>query len=73
MKRLGLTAGVDVRSHAFRRSLATRWLRGGGSETLLRAHAGWKSPAMVGRYVRMNQEELAQVEYHRVIAGAARQ
>ena len=44
-------AGVTLPSHAFRRSLAVRWLRGGGSETHLMETVGWSSPAMIKRYV----------------------
>jgi integrase/recombinase XerD len=60
------TAGVDVTAHTFRRALATRWLRAGGGETALRAVTGWRSPAMVERYTRMNAEELAHAEYRRL-------
>jgi site-specific recombinase XerD len=61
-------AGVHVTAHSFRRAVAERWLRGGGSESLLRQHAGWRSPAMVARYVRANAEKLA-VEEHRRLLG----
>jgi integrase/recombinase XerC len=59
-------AGTDLSAHQFRRALAARWLRAGGGESALRSMAGWKSPAMVGRYTRMNAEELAHVEYRRL-------
>lgn len=54
-KRAGL-AGVDVRCHSFRRSLAIRWLREGRSETLLQRVAGWADPKMVSRYTKVVQE-----------------
>lgn len=60
-------AGVKASAHDFRRSLAERWLAAGGSEALLRAHAGWQSPAMVARYVRSNAEKLAVVEHRRLL------
>ena len=60
-------AGVDVSAHQFRRALATRWLRHGGTETGLRSIAGWKSPAMVGRYTRMHAEDVAHEEYRRLL------
>ena len=38
-------ARVDVRTHQYRRALAERWVAAGGAESLLRAYAGWRSPA----------------------------
>ena len=61
-------AGVTISAHSFRRALATRWLRAGGSEVGLRAVAGWRDPAMVARYTRMSAEELAHAEYSRLMA-----
>jgi len=43
-------AGVNLTAHSFRRGLATRWLRSGGSEVHLMRVAGWSSPRMVARY-----------------------
>ena len=51
--------GIEVTAHALRRGFAVRWLRMGGSETHLRAVAGWKSPEMVARYTQMLREEEA--------------
>ena len=68
LERVGDRAGVSVSAHTFRRALATRWLRAGGSEVGLRAVAGWKSPAMVARYTRMSSEDLAHPEYERLMA-----
>ena len=60
--------GLDgLGTHAFRRGLAIRWLKGGGSETGLRAIAGWTSTRMVGTYTRMASEEIAAVEYRNII------
>ena len=60
-------AGVRVTAHMFRRSLAERWLAAGGSESLLRYHAGWESHLMVRRYVRSNGERLAIDEHRRLL------
>ena len=60
-------AGVQVSAHQFRRSVAQRWLRKGGSETLLRSNLGWRSTTMVARYIRQNASELAMVEARRVL------
>jgi integrase len=43
-------AGVVDTCHSFRRSLAVRWLRGGGSEANLMRAAGWSNASMVSRY-----------------------
>jgi integrase len=51
LRRRSKIANVDLPSHAFRRSLAVRWLRGGGSEAHLMSVTGWSSSAMVRRYV----------------------
>jgi integrase/recombinase XerD len=64
-----LQAGVDgISAHCYRRSLAERWLAAGGSETLLRYHAGWQSPAMTARYVRSNGQKLALSEHRRLMS-----
>lgn len=68
IERHRVAAGVTVSAHAFRRALATRWLRAGGSEVGLRSVAGWKSPEMVSRYTRMSSEELAHAEFQRLMA-----
>lgn len=68
IQRRARAAGVKVSAHMFRRGVAERWLAAGGSETLLRYHAGWESPLMVKRYVRKNGERLA-VEEHRRLLG----
>lgn len=61
-------AGVRVISpHEYRRSLAERWLDAGGSETLLRYHSGWSSPAMVAKYVRNRGQALALNEHRRLM------
>lgn len=61
-------AGIKLSAHAFRRGLAVNWLRKGGSETYLRAIAGWKSPAMVGRYTKLVAQEEA-VNMHKALFG----
>ena len=68
LQRRSAAAGVRVTAHMFRRSVAERWLAAGGSETLLRYHAGWESHLMVRRYVRQHGERLA-VEEHRRLLG----
>lgn len=49
IERRAKVARVDITAHAFRRSLAVRWLREGRSETLLQRVAGWADPKMVGQ------------------------
>ena len=44
-------AGVNLTVHSFRRGMATRWLRQGGSDVHLMRLAGWTSPRMIARYV----------------------
>ena len=56
-----------IGAHTYRRALAERWLRASGSESLLRAYAGWSSPAMVARYVRSNSQALALTEHRRLL------
>ncbi len=67
IERRSKAAGVKVTAHMFRRSVAERWLAAGGSETLLRYHAGWESHLMVKRYVRANGERLAVDEHRRLL------
>ena len=66
LRKRSATAGIAVTAHQFRRGVADRWLREGGSETLLRANQGWRSPTMVGRYVRRSASELAMIEAKRL-------
>jgi integrase len=49
----------EVTCHAFRRSLAVRWLRARQSETLLMQLTGWSSPRMVARYTARLAQEAA--------------
>jgi integrase/recombinase XerD len=67
IERRSKVAGVKVTAHMFRRGLAERWIAAGGSETLLRFHAGWESPLMIKRYVRANGERLAVQEHLRLL------
>ncbi len=65
-------AGVQgFHLHRLRHTAATRWLRSGGSETGLRAHAGWTSNTMVARYVKAASEALAAEEFDRLDLGIA--
>jgi integrase len=66
-KRCALVGLDGLGTHAFRRGLAIRWLKEGGSETSLRALAGWTSTRMVSTYTRMAAEEIAQAEYRKII------
>ena len=68
IERRAKAAGVRVTAHMFRRSVAERWLAAGGSESLLRYHAGWESHLMVRRYIRVNGERLAIAEHRRLLA-----
>ena len=52
-------------AHAWRRGWAVQALRGGVSETSVRAAAGWSSGAMVARYTRALSGELAVEEFQR--------
>jgi site-specific recombinase XerD len=67
LKRRAAAAEVDgFHVHRLRHSAAVRWLRAGGSETGLRAHAGWSSNAMVVRYAAAASEQLAAEEFERL-------
>ena len=61
LQRRSALAGVKVPAHSFRRSLAVRWLRAGGSEAHLMTTAGWSNSSMVRRYTSAvaGQEALA--------------
>jgi site-specific recombinase XerD len=67
LKARAAAAGVDrFHPHRLRHSAAVRWLRAGGSETGLRAHAGWSSNVMVQRYTQAASEQLAAQEFDRL-------
>lgn len=55
--------------HRLRHSAAVRWLRSGGSEAGLLAHAGWTSNTMINRYVKAASEQLAAEEFDRLDLG----
>jgi integrase/recombinase XerD len=55
--------------HRLRHTMSVRWLRAGGSETGLRAQAGWRSSTMIERYIRTASEELAAEEFDRLALG----
>jgi integrase/recombinase XerD len=63
-------AGIDgFFIHKLRHTMATRWLRAGGSEVGLMAHAGWSSNTMISRYVKAASEQLAGEEFNRLGLG----
>lgn len=59
--------GRNVGAHEFRRAMAVRGRRAGASDLSMMAIGGWSSTAMLGRYTRMQREELAAEEFHRLI------
>lgn len=70
LKARAAAAGViGFHIHRFRHTAAVRWLRSGGSETGLRAHAGWTSNSMIERYTRAASEQLAAEEFDRLNLG----
>jgi len=63
-------AGIEgFHLHRLRHSAATRWLRAGGTETGLKAHAGWTSNRMIERYTRAVSDQLAAEEFDRLDLG----
>jgi integrase/recombinase XerD len=70
---LGLRAEIaglkGFHVHRLRHSMAVRWLKAGGSETLLMAQAGWKSRTMIDRYTKSASEALAAAEFDRLNLG----
>jgi site-specific recombinase XerD len=70
LKARAADAGViGFHVHRLRHTMSVRWLRAGGSETGLRAHAGWTSNAMIGRYTKAASEQLAAEEFDRLNLG----
>ena len=70
VERRGRKAGVPgLHPHRFRHTFAHRGQRGGMSASSLMAIGGWKDPAMLARYGRSAQAELAVAEYRRVFDG----
>ena len=55
-----------LRTHQFRRRLASEWIRRGGSDPELMLIAGWRSPAMPARYRQEHSAELAADQYARL-------
>jgi integrase len=55
--------------HRTRHTAAVRWLKAGGTETGLRAQAGWTSNAMIARYAKSASEQLAGEEFNRLNLG----
>lgn len=63
-------AGVpNFHVHRLRHTAAVRWLKSGGTETGLMAHAGWGSLSMLDRYVKTANEQLAGEEFDRLNLG----
>ncbi len=60
---------IGYHIHRHRHTAAVRWLRSGGSEVGLRAHAGWTDNTMIGRYVKTASEQLAAEEFDRLGLG----
>ena len=60
---------VGFHVHRLRHTAAVRWLRAGGTETGLRAHAGWTSNVMINRYVKAASEQIAGEEFDRLNLG----
>jgi integrase/recombinase XerD len=60
---------IGFHVHRLRHTMAVHWLRSGGSETGLRAHAGWTDNTMVARYIKTASEQLAAEEFDRLNLG----
>ena len=57
LKPRATSAGVSgFHLHRLRHSAAVRWLRSGGTETGLMAHAGWTSNTMIGRWLCQDRQ-----------------
>jgi integrase/recombinase XerD len=70
LKARAAAAGVvGFHVHRLRHTAAVRWLQKGGSETGLRAQAGWTDNAMVARYTKTASERLAAEEFDRLNLG----
>jgi site-specific recombinase XerD len=64
------SAGIaDFHPHRLRHTAAVRWLAARGSEGGLMAQAGWRSRAMLDRYVQSAREDLAAEEFDRLGIG----
>jgi site-specific recombinase XerD len=60
---------TDFHIHRLRHTAAVRWLKAGGTETGLRAQAGWTSNTMIARYAKSASEQLAGEEFDRLNLG----
>lgn len=67
LKGRAAAAGViGFHVHRLRHTAAVRWLRSGGSEVGLRAHAGWTDNTMIAKYTQAASEQLAAEEFDRL-------
>ena len=67
LKARATAAGViGFHVHRLRHSMSVRWLRAGGSESGLMAHAGWTDNTMIARYAKAASERLAMEEFDRL-------
>jgi integrase/recombinase XerD len=70
LKARATAAGVvGFHVHRLRHTMSVRWLKAGGSETGLRAHAGWANNSMIARYTQTASEQLAAEEFDRLDLG----
>jgi integrase/recombinase XerD len=70
LKTRAAAAGViGFHIHRLRHTAAVRWLKAGGTETGLRAHAGWGANSEIGRYTKTASEQLAAEEFDRLGLG----
>ena len=67
--RAAIAGVIGFHIHRLRHTAAVRWMRAGGSETGLRAHAGWADYTMIARYVKTASEQLAAEEFDRLNLG----
>ncbi|ONH35675.1 MULTISPECIES: tyrosine-type recombinase/integrase [Protofrankia] len=69
VRRRGQEAGIKLRPHLFRHTLADAWLTAGGGELTLADHMGWAGTQMVRRYGAAGRARRAQQEHERLALG----